>query len=151
MSSRLSSIARVELPVVIVLLWNRKVKKESATGSVAVKDKVKMTITIQLDAIDFDAKEGCASSASSWPFFSSNFAFRSLRLSGRNVEENEFVKMGAFHTIQVELHRNITIQKPLWDDIALERLKEATDVSKRAEVSFFIDIRAIVMLLSNGS
>jgi protein pelota len=95
----------------------RKVKKESSTGSVAIKDKVKMNLTIQIDSVDFDARES------------------SLRLSGRNVEENEFVKMGAFHTIQVELHRQFTLQKPYWDEIAQERLQEATDVAKRAEVA----------------
>jgi protein pelota len=28
-----------------------------------------------------------------------------LRLKGRNVEENPYVKMGAYHTIDLELNR----------------------------------------------
>ena len=44
-----------------------------------------------------------------------------LRLKGRNIEENPHVKMGAFHTIELELNRKFELRKALWDSIHLDR------------------------------
>ena len=44
-----------------------------------------MKLKIKVERIEFDAEQ-C-----------------SLRLNGRNVEENEFVKMGQYHTIDLEI------------------------------------------------
>ena len=75
-----------------------------------------MTLKIQVEKIEFDA-EKCA-----------------LRLNGRNVEENEFVKMGQYHTIDLEAGRPFKIEKLCWDSIFLERLEDACDPSKKAEL-----------------
>lgn len=56
---------------------NRKVQTESATGSVSV-NKVRTTLTIKIEAIDFDT-QGCV-----------------LRLKGRNIQENQYVKVLVF-------------------------------------------------------
>ena len=53
----------------------RKVQTESATGS-SSSSKVRTTLTIQVEAVDFDT-QACV-----------------LRVKGRNVEENEYVKVG---------------------------------------------------------
>lgn len=69
-----------------------------------------------------------------------------LRLKGRNIEENQYVKvcffvviydwlnnpliilqMGAYHTIDLEVNRKFTLTKPEWDSIALERVDQACD------------------------
>jgi protein pelota len=42
--------------------------------------------------------------------------------------------MGSYHTLDLEIQRNVTIIKDEWDMIALERIKDACDVSKKAEV-----------------
>jgi len=42
--------------------------------------------------------------------------------------------MGSYHTLDLEIQRNVTIIKDEWDSIALERIKDACDVSKKAEV-----------------
>ena len=52
----------------------RKIQTESATGSVSV-NKVRTTLTIKIEAIDFDT-QGCV-----------------LRLKGRNIQENQYVKV----------------------------------------------------------
>jgi protein pelota len=80
-----------------------------------------MSITIRIDRIEFEA-ESC-----------------SLRLTGRNIEENEFVKMGQYHTVDVEIGQPVTLQKRCWDVISLERLQEASDPAAKA------DMAAIVM------
>jgi len=97
----------------------RKVTNESATGS-RTSDKVRTTLTVQVENIDFDT-QGCM-----------------LRLKGRNVEENPHVKMGAYHTIDLELHKKFTLQKPLWDSVHLERIELATDPGRSADVAALI-------------
>jgi len=99
----------------------RKVTTESATGS-TTSNKVRTILTIQIEDIDFD-NQACK-----------------LRLKGRNIEENQYVKMGAYHTIDVEPQRKFTLTKPDgWDSVALDRVDEACDPGRSA------DLAAIVM------
>lgn len=96
----------------------RRIVKENTSGS-SGKDatqRKKITLTIQVEKIDFDP------------------ANATLRLTGPNVQESEYVKLGAYHTISVELHQNITIIKENWDAVALQVLEESCDISKRAEI-----------------
>lgn len=53
----------------------RKVQTESATGS-SSSNRIRTTLTIKVENIDFDT-QACV-----------------LRLKGRNVQENQFVKVG---------------------------------------------------------
>lgn len=48
-------------------------------------------------------------------------------MKGRNVEENQYIKMGAYHTIDLELNRKFTIFKEHWDSVTLERVETACD------------------------
>jgi protein pelota len=97
----------------------RKIQKESNTGSIN-NERVKIMLTIAVDKIDFDPQGG------------------TLRLSGRNVAENKFVKHGQYHTLEVEINRKITVLKPIWDSIFLKRLEEATDITKSADVAAIV-------------
>ena len=40
---------------------------------------------------------------------------------GRNIEENQHVKMGAYHTIDLELNRKFTLTKAHWDSVHIDR------------------------------
>jgi len=62
----------------------------------------------------------------------------SLQITGRVVEENEHVKMGAFHTLDIEANRDIRIEKPEWDSISLERVEEASQPGRGAEVGALV-------------
>jgi len=59
-------------------------------------------------------------------------------VSGRVAVENDYVKLGQFHTLDLELNRNFTVEKPEggWDTVAVDNLREACDESdaKRAEL-----------------
>lgn len=48
--------------------------------------------------------------------------------------ENAHVKMGAFHTLDIETNRDVKIIKEAWDSIALERVTEACVEGRGAEV-----------------
>lgn len=58
-----------------------------------------------------------------------------LRLKGRNIVENQYVKMGAYHTLDLELNRKFILQKVLWDSVALERVETACDPASNADVA----------------
>jgi protein pelota len=111
----------------------RKVQTESATGS-STSTRVRTTLTIKVENIEYDT-QGCM-----------------LRLKGRNVEENQYVKMGAYHTIDLELNRAFTLTKPEWDSIALERVDMACDVTQKADVAAIVmqeGIAHICLITSN--
>lgn len=90
-------------------------QNESATGSTTTT-RVRTTLTIIIEKTDFDVQAGA------------------LHVAGPVAEENKYVKMGSYHTLDLEIQRNVTIIKDEWDLIALERIKDACDVGKKAEV-----------------
>nr|UST29492.1 pelota [Haliclona caerulea] len=94
----------------------RRVQTESATGSVS-SNKIRTTLTIAVQSTEFDT-QACV-----------------LRVKGRNTEENQFVKMGAYHTIDLELNRKFTLIKEHWDLIALERVDMACDPTQHADLA----------------
>lgn len=94
----------------------RKIITESGAGSRSV-DRVHTTLTIRVTKTDFDPQAG------------------QLHVSGRVAEENKHVKLGGFHTLDLELHRNFTLEKADgWDSVALDTLKEAVNQDAKAEL-----------------
>ncbi|KDO30272.1 translation factor pelota [Saprolegnia parasitica CBS 223.65] len=94
----------------------RKVVKEGATGS-TTSQRMRMTLCLQMEHIDFDPIK-CL-----------------LRIRGKNVEENPHVRMGAYHTIDLELNKDFTLAKQCWDVMTLERIDMACNVAKQAEAA----------------
>lgn len=94
----------------------RKVTTESATGSTG-SNRVRTTLVIRIETIDFDT-QACM-----------------LRVKGRNIVENQYVKMGAYHTLDLEMNRKFTLAKRVWDSVHLERLDLACDPTQHADVA----------------
>lgn len=94
----------------------RKVSKESSTGSVT-SSKVRMNLTIEVTRVEFfkDSLE--------------------VRISGPNSAESAHVRMGAFHTLTLELDRQFSIEKDCWDQIFLDRIDEACNPERGAEIA----------------
>jgi len=86
----------------------RKIQSESSTGSTSA-EKVRVILTIQISSIEFDPQGGL------------------LRIGGKNVSESKFVRLGAYHTLDLEQNREFTLFKNEWDVVSLERIKDATD------------------------
>jgi protein pelota len=87
---------------------------------------VQTTLTLRVTSLDFDT-QSCE-----------------LHVSGQVCEENAYVKMGSFHTLDLELNRQFTISKADgWDSVAVEMLKEAIDTASRAQI--------YAVLLAEGS
>ncbi|CAH8609787.1 unnamed protein product [Dicrocoelium dendriticum] len=94
----------------------RKVQNESATGSVQTK-QVRTNLTIEVEKIDFDLQGSV------------------LHLKGRNVVENQFVKMGAYHTLDLSIDEKFTITKGEWDSVAIMLVEQAADPTQHADVA----------------
>ncbi|XP_054749278.1 protein pelota homolog [Lytechinus pictus] len=97
----------------------RKVTTESSTGS-STSNRVRTTLTISVEDIDFDS-QACM-----------------LRVKGRNIQENQYVKMGAYHTLDLELNRKFTLAKKSWDIVALDRIDMACDPAQSADVGAIV-------------
>jgi protein pelota len=110
----------------------RKVVKESSTGSTA-SQKVKVNLTIEVEKVDFDP-EGLM-----------------LRLSGKNREETAHVKLGSYHTLELEPFRNFTLTKHCWDSAFLERLQVCTDPAKTADLAAVVMQEGLANLCLVGS
>lgn len=67
-----------------------------------------------------------------WSF--STIAIKFLLL-GRNIAENQYVKMGAYHTLDLELNRKFELSKPEWDSVSLDRIETACNIEKTADVA----------------
>ena len=97
----------------------RKVTTESATGTTA-SNKIRTTLTLQVESLEYDT-QGCV-----------------LRVKGRNVVENDYVKIGQYHTVDLELNKKFTLFKTKWDSVSLERLDMACDVTQKADVAAIV-------------
>lgn len=94
----------------------RKVQKESNTGS-STSEKIKLNVTVKVEKIDFDPQD------------------LSLRLKGRNVADNRFIKLGQYHTLELSLQRDFWLHKHNWDSVYLDRIDQACDVRALAEIA----------------
>ena len=93
----------------------RRVVSESATGSTS-SQKVRTNLTIKVVKLDFDAGAS------------------QLHVNGTVCEENNVVKLNAHHTLDLDLHRNLTLTKDFWDGFALDRIQVACEPARTAEV-----------------
>jgi protein pelota len=95
------------------------VVKESSTGSTS-SNKKRCMLTIDIQKVDFDPD------------------VLQLRLSGTVQSENELVRLGAHHTLTLELNQNFSIEKQCWDQIYLDRLEEAIHPERQAEIAAIV-------------
>lgn len=102
----------------------RRVTEKSATGS-TIKKTVRVTLSIRVKHVDFDPGAD------------------QIHVAGRICELNPAAMVGTYHTLDLELHRQLTLHKGGeeenedngggWDSVALDMLRQATDVRQKAE------------------
>lgn len=97
----------------------RKVVKESNTGS-TTSSKKRLMLTIELKKVEFDPD------------------VLEVRLSGTVTSENELVRMGAHHTLTLELDQNFSVEKACWDQVYLDLIEEACNPDRQADVAAIV-------------
>ena len=121
----------------------RRVVSESATGSTDSK-RIRMNLTIQVKKVVFsavagedDANENDAQPSTS---AAAGAGGSTLHISGPVSSESQHVKLGAYHTLDLEAGRDFTLIKAEggWDSIGTDRVHEATQEAGGAEVAAII-------------
>lgn len=124
----------------------RRIVSESSTGSTDSK-RIRLMLTIRVKKVVFsavgDEEEADPSTSAPAIAASSNAPApggSTLHISGPVTSESQHVKMGAFHTLDLEAGRDFTVIKAEggWDSIGIERVQEATQEAGGAEVGAII-------------
>lgn len=93
----------------------RRITTESFTGSTS-STRIHINLLISVEKLDFDTQSSA------------------LHVSGRIAEETKYTKVGQYHTLDLELNRNFTVEKREgWDSVARQVVKEACDPVKGAD------------------
>lgn len=74
-----------------------------------------------------------------------------MSISGQVTEANDYVRIGAYHTLELERGRKFRLTKASgWDSIALERIAESTRAGRGAEIGAVVcgEGTAAICLLS---
>ncbi|KAG8890642.1 Translation factor pelota [Tulasnella sp. 332] len=126
----------------------RRVVSTSATGSTD-SQRVRIHLTLQVTNVHFSPSSSTASTAAG-PSASDQHA--AIQVSGRVSQENQHVKMGAHHTLDLEPNRDIRIVKEDWDSISLGRVQEACVEGRGADVGAIVcgEGNAAICLLSEN-
>lgn len=95
----------------------RKVTHENSQGVKTNAVKKIINITIKIEEIEYDNKEGL------------------MRFKGKNVSENEHISVGQYQSIEIGKGSLFTLIKKLWDDIHIEKLRLASDPSVSSDLA----------------
>ncbi|KAK9906404.1 hypothetical protein WJX75_001282 [Coccomyxa subellipsoidea] len=109
----------------------RKIARDSGAGSES--ERVRIKLTVQVEGVDFDP-EG-----------------QSIRLRGKNLTETEHVKLGAYHTLELEPQRAFTLEKASWDSLDIERIKQACDPAASADLAAVLITEGLANVCLVGS
>lgn len=122
-----------------LIIVTSRVQNVSSTGSTE-SHRVRLNLTLQVGRVDFSSSSAPGSSAPDTSAdqggsSSAAPATAALHISGRVTSENPHVKLGAFHTLDIEANRDVRIEKADgWDSVALSRVEEAIVPGRGAEV-----------------
>lgn len=115
----------------------RRVQNVSSTGSTE-SHRVRLNLTLAVTRVTWSPSTSSSADApsSSDTSGSPQNATASLQIAGRVSSENPHVKMGAFHTLDLEANRDVRLEKGEggWDSIALSRVEESCVPGRGAEV-----------------
>eukprot|EP00798_Chlamydomonas_sp_ICE-L_P020736 gene20736-27552_t len=89
--------------------------QDSGLGSES--ERIRLKLKVEIENIEYDPEGGV------------------IRLKGKNMTENEHVKLGAFHTLELELQRAFTLEKDQWDTLDVDRIKQAADPLQSADLA----------------
>ena len=108
----------------------RKVSKGNAIGDALggggggksgnESERIRVKLKLLIESIDYDG-DGEA-----------------IRVKGRNTTETEHVKLGAYHTLDLDLQRPLTVEKTNWDAMDVLRLREAANPTANADLAILL-------------
>ena len=119
----------------------RRVQNVSTTGSVDSK-RIRLHLTLAVTRVTWapSAPPGAESGTTSGTPSTAPTASATVEVAGRVAEENQHVKLGAFHTLDIEANKDVRIEKDEggWDSVALGRVEESCVPGRGAEVAAIV-------------
>jgi len=110
----------------------RNVQRETGGGTGVESNRMKLTLKINVEKIEYDAD------------------VQQLRLRGKVLTESDHVRMGSYHTLEVEPQRAVTVEKDAWDALALDRVKQACDPAASADLAALMMQEGLALLCLVG-
>ncbi|POM62812.1 MRNA surveillance protein pelota [Phytophthora palmivora] len=121
-------------------LLKKQISEKDGAGSVVLRAEepedmwhiynlIHVSDSVKTTTIRKVVKEGVTGSTSS------QRVRMTLQIEGKNIMESQHVRMGAYHTLDLEMNRDFTLTKNCWDVMSLERIEMACDITKQAELA----------------
>ncbi|WOO85577.1 Protein dom34 [Vanrija pseudolonga] len=123
---------------------DRKVHTQSSTGT-TTSFRVQLNLTIIVRKTMFSA------AASTETNGDKSEARAVMSITGQVTEANDYVRVGAYHTLELEKGRKFRLTKATgWDSVALDRIAESTREGRGAEIGAVVcgEGTAAICLLS---
>ncbi|KAI0638111.1 eRF1 domain 1-domain-containing protein [Trametes polyzona] len=119
----------------------RRVQNVSTTGSVDSR-RVRIKLTLAVTRVNWlpSAAPGAESGTTAGAANAAPASSATVEVSGRVAEENDYVKLGAFHTLAIDANKDVRIEKDAggWDSVALGRVEESCVPGRGAEVAAIV-------------
>lgn len=104
----------------IVAFTSRKVKKENSNATSVKQEIKKFNIHLAIEKITYASSDD------------------DLQVSGKNISDNPYVKIGQYHTAEIRTHSKITLTKNNWNSYYNDKLNEITNFKNQAEQIFLV-------------
>ena len=100
--------------------------------------RIRLTLTLQVTKVTWSAAS--APGAESGNLNGPPETSATVEVSGRVAEENNYVKLGAFHTLAIEANKDVRIEKDEggWDAVAIGRVNDSCVPGRGAEVAAIV-------------
>jgi protein pelota len=72
-------------------------------------ERVKLTLEIAVQSVEYATEDSL------------------MRVRGKNQTKNEYVQIGQYHTLELEIKRPFVLRKEVWDWPALDRIQQSCD------------------------
>lgn len=116
----------------IITKTSRRVRRSGSAGR-SGDESQRITMVIGVEAEDFAFQDSSLSNR--------------LRVKGKIFQgPDQYVSIGSYHTLNLELTRTITIIKPEWSKYYLRLLKEAEEASKKPKICLIAADKAEVCI-----
>ncbi|KZT41175.1 hypothetical protein SISSUDRAFT_1117844 [Sistotremastrum suecicum HHB10207 ss-3] len=127
----------------------RRVTNVSSTGSTD-SQRLRLNLTLTASKMHFSPAAAPSSGTAGTSTSTGASQGASLSISGPVQSQHANVTMGAYHTLDLEPHRDVRIMKEEWDSVSLDRVAESCKEGRGADVGAIVcgEGTAAVCLLS---
>lgn len=115
---------------VVVSNTTRKVHRECAggKGKISTTNRVRVCLEILITAVDYDKVSS------------------TVRVQGKNINPNQYVAAGSFHTLQLERDKEFELRKKVWKSSDMDALREGCHGASVADLAVVLVQQDLALL-----